>query len=369
MVGARCVRWAGPGIAVVGALAFVAATTTGAPDPAWVPPPCIGTPGQSDATAAAWYQLDPKIDDGVLVGQRLTVGAASVGSRHLDLDPESFASGPVGGTVLVGTDDGRASRLSVVDVVAGCASSVATTGDVIRHATLSPDGRSVVEVRVDRRTRSDLGVWRRPLDGAKAIRLLGAIAPDPRFGPTWLTQLAWSDEGDTLIVESCGEVACRYRLIDATSRGVRPVSDPTVGDLVGLVAGRLVVHGACRGLPCPLLSVDPSGGPSLVLDDGAGQAVLARDDTGRPVVVHEIGADGHAVRAVAPDGSGSSVLELGDDGRRLVGGPGRSGGAAEHARDWIVVAPDGRLPVGGPMPAALRHVLDGRTVLLGEVTR
>jgi hypothetical protein len=369
MAGARRVRWAGPGIAVVGALAFVAATTAGAPDAAWDPPACPGTPGSDDTRSGAWYQLDPSIEDGVLVGQRLTVGAGSVGSRHLDLDPESFASGPVGGAVLVGTDDGRASRLSIIDIEAGCAWSVATSGDVVRHATVSPDGRSVVEFRVDRRTRSDLGVWRRPLDGAKATRLLGPIAPDARFGPTWLTQLAWSDEGDVLVVESCGEVACRYRLVDATSRAFRSVSDPTVGDFVGLIADRLVVHGACRGLPCPLLSLDPFGGRSLMLDDAAGQAVVARDDAGRPVVIHEVGPDGHAVRAVGPDGDRSSVLELGNDGRRLIGGPGRSGGAAEHARDWIVVGPDGRLPVDGLMPAALRHVPDGRTVLLDEVTR
>jgi hypothetical protein len=369
MAGARRVRWAGPGIAVIGALAFVAATTAGAPGPAWGAPACPGAPGVRDASSGAWYQLDPAIADGVLVGQRLTVGAGSVGPQHVDLDPESFASGPVGGTVLVGSDDGRTSRLSMIDVAAGCAWSVATSGDVIRHATVSRDGRSIVEFRVDRRTRSDLGVWRRPLDGARGARLLGPIAPDARFGPTWLTHLSWSDESDTLVVESCGEVACRYRLVDTTSGAMVSVSDPGAGDLVGLVDKRLIVHGACRGLPCPLLALDPSGGAGLVLDDAAGQAVLARDGAGRPVVVHEVDPDGGVIRAVGPDGRGPELLPFATDGRRLIGGPGRSSGAAEHGRDWVLVGPDGRLRVEGPVPAVLRHVPDGLTVPLGEVTR
>jgi hypothetical protein len=198
---------------------------------------------------------------------------------------------------------------------------------------------------------------------------LGPIGPDPRFGPTWLTRLAWSDDAGTLVVESCGEVACRYRLVDAASGAVRSVADPTAGDLVGLAADRLIVHGACRGMPCPLLSIDPANGSALMLDEAAGQAVLASDEAGRPVVVHEIDTDGRVVRAVGPDGRDPRVLDLGADGRRLVAGPERSGGAVEHARPWVVVGPYGRLPLDGRVPAILRHVPDGTAVPLGEVTR
>ena len=49
--------------------------------------------------------------------------------------------------------------------------------------------------------------------------------------------------------------------------------------------------------------------------------------------------------------------------------PGWSGGAAEHAPDWILFGPDGRLPIDGDAPAILRHVGDGRTVSLEEMVR
>ena len=68
---------------------------------------------------AAWYRLDPVLDEhGSLAGQRLTVGLVGGPARHLDLAPESFVSGPVGGVVLVGDDDGTESRLRLLDVVA-----------------------------------------------------------------------------------------------------------------------------------------------------------------------------------------------------------------------------------------------------------
>jgi hypothetical protein len=54
---------------------------------------------------------------------------------------------------------------------------------------------------------------------------------------------------------------------------------------------------------------------------------------------------------------------------RLVANPAWSGGAAEHAPDWIVLGPDGRLPVDGHARAVLRHVGDGRIVPLEEMTR
>jgi hypothetical protein len=366
----RWFRRAGPGIAAIGALAVVASTTAGAPPPPWDPPPCAGPPGPGADPVGAWYRIDPVLADGVWAGQRLTLGRAGLEQPYrVDLDPESFASGPTGGTVLVGTDDGRASRLSLLDLAHGCGWPLAVSDDVVRHATLSPNGRAIVEFLVDRRSRADLGVWRRALDGQPPARILPPIDPDARFGRTWRTELAWSDDGRTLIVESCGEVACRYRLLDEATGEGRTIAEPTLGHLVGSVGDRLVVHGACRGLPCPLISIDPGGGPSVILHQDAGQAVVARDAVERPVVVHEIGADGHVLRAIGPDGRDPRLVDVPQDGRRLVAGPAWSGGATEHAPDLLVFGPDGRLPIDGGESALLRRVPDGRAVPLDEVLR
>lgn len=370
MVESRWFRRAGPGIAAVGALVVIASTTLGARSPEWDPPACDHPVGPAAAPIGAWYRIDPVLVDGVWSGQRLTLGRAGVGRPwRVDLDAESFASGPLGGTVLVGTDDGVASSLALFDLGAGCRWDLATERDVVRHATLSPDRRSVYEHRVDRGSRADIGVWRRPLDGGAPARMVGAIEADPRFGPTWRTELTWSADGRTLIIESCGEIACRFRLVGEDGRARHVAPDPSVGDAIGLTDDRLVAHGACRGLPCPLLSIEVGTGQTSVLERAAGRAVIGRDGQGRPAVIHEVGADGHAIRVVGADGRERAVLDIEPGLGRLVANPGWSSGAAEHAPDWILLGPEGRLPIDGSAPAFLRHVGDGRTVSLEETVR
>ena len=64
---------------------------------------------------------------------RLAVGhGSSDAPRLLDLDPESFAAGPFGSVVMVGTDDGSTSRLLALDVLAGCVSVLDESTDVVR---------------------------------------------------------------------------------------------------------------------------------------------------------------------------------------------------------------------------------------------
>jgi hypothetical protein len=369
MVESRWSRRISPVLAALGAVVAVVATTAGA-TATWAPPPCAGPPSPGAGGIGAWYRLDPTIVDGVRTGQRLSLGRAdALAPSVVDLDPESFASGPFGGTVLAGTDDGRSSRMSLIDLAAGCAWSVGTAGDVIRHATVTPDGSAIVEFRVDRRTRADLGVWSRPLDGREPRRILGPLEADSRFGPTWLTELGWSDDGGALVVQSCGEVACRFRLLDLRSGSTAMVADPSIGSLVGVADDHIVARGACRGLPCPLVALRRDGGPPVMLDEAAGQAVMIRDAVGRSEIVHEVGGDPTALRAVRPDGRDSRALSGPADGRRLVGPPGWSGGASEPADGGVAVGRDGRLELAGNRPAVFRLVTDGRTVPLPEVSR
>ncbi|HUP54260.1 MAG TPA: hypothetical protein VM408_02040 [Methylomirabilota bacterium] len=371
MVGSRWFRRAGPGIAALGAIALIASTTLGAPGRSWAPVPCGGVARVGVPSTGTWYRLDPVLQAGARAGQRLALGhPGSRDTRAVELDSESFAAGPFSGTVLVGSDDGTHSRLSLIDVARGCAWSVGGSDDVVRTATLAPDGATLYEFRVDRRTRADLGVWRRPLDGSTPAALfVPAIEPDDRFGRTWMTDLGWTEDGRSLAVQSCGEVACRVRIVDPATGRVRLVAEPTLGDLVGISGDRLIAHGACRGLPCPLLSIDLAGGSTTVLDEHAGQAVLSRNADGRAVVVHEVGATGDVLRMIGLDGSDPQVVAGDRDGRRLVAGAPRAASAAEHQPDWILFATDGRLPIDGSQRPILRRVPDGRTVPLDEVSR
>jgi hypothetical protein len=96
--------------------------------------------------------------------------------------------------------------------------------------------------------------------------------------------------------------------------------------------------------------------------------VLARDRAGVSIVVHEIGADGGALRAVGIDGRHLGPIEV-PPGQRLVGRTSSSGIAAPAESGWIVLSPDGSMPIDGSASALARHIGDGRAVALDEVTR
>ncbi|HSL75559.1 MAG TPA: hypothetical protein VK867_01350 [Candidatus Limnocylindrales bacterium] len=363
-------RWArrlGPAIAAVAAVAAIASTTAGAPPPIWDPPDCPGSPAVRGRPTGAWFRLDPDLSAGVLIGQRLTLGDAERATEwRMDLDAESFSAGPRGGTVLVGTDDGRSSRLSLIDVVGGCRWPIGTTRDVVRSAVTTPDGAGIVEHRVDRGSRTDLGVWRRAFDGGGSTRLLAPIAADERFGPTWITELAWSEDGGSLVVASCGEVACRYRIVPATGGALTSIADPTLGAMVGVAEGRLIVRGSCRGLPCPLVSREASGVATAVLDPQAGLAVMSRDARGGIVVVYETQG---GLQAIRPDGTDARGIAMPPEGLRLVAGVRWSASGADHTPDRLVFGPEGRVPVDGPRTAVLRAVDIDDAVVVGEVLR
>ncbi|MEO8570440.1 MAG: hypothetical protein ABI553_01955 [Chloroflexota bacterium] len=388
MVESRWLRWIGPGLAALGAVGLVAATTLGAGTRPWTPDACAGPGADLLATVSApapdalpglrgepWYRLDPLLDgDGALRGQRLTLGLGGDHSaRILDLSNESFAAGPFGRLVVAGSDDGAASRLRAIDIGRGCAWSIATEGAVIRRATIDPTGRFAYEMRVDRATRADLGVWRRPLNAsgsAPAQRVLEPIAADDRFGRTFSTEFTWDVTGDRLAVQSCGEAACRTRVITPDGREVGSLEMPDLGLLVGLDGDRAVTYASCRGLPCPIVSTDLWTGDRTVLAPAAGLAILVTTPGGVRLV-HETGVGpGRGLRAVALDASASDDLGPLPDGLRLEPGPARADAATRLPAGWVILAPDGRLPADTTTDRPqLRHVPDGSTVPFDEAVR
>lgn len=371
MVESRWFRRAGPGIAAIGALGLVASSVAGAPRPFAADLAACADPIRTGAAAGAWYRLDPIVRAGTLVGQRLSSGRLDrVRVEYVELDAESFAAGPFDGAVLVGTDDGRASRLALVDTAAHCRRDIAQETAVIRSATVSPDRRSVVEARVDRVTRTDLGIWRRSLEpgGPAPVRIVTPIDPDPRFGPTWLTDLAWSDDG-RLVVGSCGEVACRYRVLDPASGAIRAVVDPRLGWLIGVARGHLVSHAACRGFPCPIQATDLATGSMVRLATSAGTAVLAVTLDGTPLTVAEASPDDPTLDLINLDGRAVSHLVSEGTSGRLVAGSAWSGSAIEHDAGRVALTPDGRIPPAGGADVEFRRIPDGAAVSYREGAR
>jgi hypothetical protein len=373
MVGSTWIRILGSGLVAIGATVIVASSTSGARDRSWDPPPCP-SPGAlvpSRTTPGTSWRADPVIDDGTLVGRRVSVSAGGeLRARTIDLDAESFAAGPFDGRVLVGTDDGLASTVSLIDPSRGCAEVIDRTSDVVRRATITPDRRALLEFRVDRASRADLGVFRVALDvdGGSPIRVVDPIVADDRFGPTWTTDFAWADDGRQLAIQSCGAIACRTRIVDQTGGVTTMVGDLGQGDMIGLVGGHLVVYESCGGLPCPILSIDIATGEQVVLDDQADQAISTVDTDGVGVVVIERGDD-HALRAMDVHGGRVVDLPADPDGRRLLAAPSRSGAAIELPAGSVLLGPDGRLPLDGRAPPLVLRLADGMTLDLDEVNR
>ena len=383
MVEARWLRWTGPGLVALAALGLVGSATAGAGIPSSAPTACAGTPtggiatsggpavaSLADGTAAPWFRLDPVIDrDGALAGQRLAIGLDGVlGARTLDLPAESFAAGPFGRAVLVGADDGSSSTLRLLDVAAGCAWPIATEQNVIRRATVDRSGSAIYEMRVDRATRADLGVWLRPIDGGLPARqILAAPEPDGRFGQTWSTELSWDLDGDRLAVQSCGDVACRTRIVDPAGGPTAMLDAPDLGSIIGLDGDRLVTYAACRGLPCPIVATDLGTGARTPLAAEAGPAILIDTPDGARLVEEVAVGDVRTLRSVPVDGG--PAVDLGPIPDELALEPDAvfAGSATELPPGWVLLAPDGRMPVdGSSAQSRLRHVPDGATVPLTE---
>ena len=381
----RWLRWLGPGVIALGALGSLASTAIGAGERPWTPRACPDESGERIATARssvpvslgdlrqqAWFRVDPRLDRaGALEGQRVLLGTnGDRASRVMDLPPESFAAGPFGRIVLVGSDDGTASRLEAVNVADGCSWLVGEESAVIRRATIDPVGTTVYEMRVDRATRADLGIWTRPLDGSMpSVRVLDPIGVDERFGRTYATEFVWDIRGHALAVQSCGEAACRTRVIDPAGGEPRLVAEPDLGALVGLDGQVMVTYAACPGLPCPILATDiATGARSVLADAGAGAVVVSVPDGTR--LVHEaFGESGLTLRAVNLDGSSANDLGGLPEGVRLQSSQNVHQAATRIPPGWIVLSPERRLPGVPNAQIKLRHVPDGTTVPLEEVVR
>jgi hypothetical protein len=370
MVELRWLRRLGPPLAALGAVALIASVVAGANSPgaAACTHVALATARSSAASVAdaAWFRIDPLLDAaGTLRGQHVAIGRGSNAIETADLPAETFATGPFGDVVLVGSDDGRSSTVRAV--VAGSCRQVVSSGRyVVRSAVLSPDGSTLYEHRVDRRSREDLGIWRRPYAGGAARLVLGPIADDQRYGRTFSTELAWSDDG-ALVVQSCGIASCRTRFLDPRAGTTRTVGDANQGVLIGAVADRLITFASCRGLPCPIVSTDITTGVMTTIGEAAGDARVV-DTTDGATVVADVVVDGTtALRVIDPRSGRARTIASTRPGLRLVG-------TSTFARGGVAIPPGSVLLTSDARPAAqgpslLVNVADGSTVELAEVRR
>jgi hypothetical protein len=321
-----------------------------------------GVPSTPDD--ATWYRIDPVVDSaGELTGQRLALGRVADRSWFgLELAVESFASGPSGGLVVVGDDDGRRSIVRLVDVAGRCATVVHDDPDVVRRAILEASGEAIVEFRLQREARADLGVWRRPLDGSPARRILDPLPANARIGLVFSTELAWSADGRRLVVTSCGEAFCLARIVEPATGRVVTLDEAGIGEPIGLIGDELVAYGACPALPCRIVSRSLATGRTRALTEVAGLATVA--PTGGGVVVFEATADGR-LASVRVDGTGRADLPL-EAGQRLVPAAHRALAAIELPAGLVAVAADGR-PAAAVQPAMLIDVATGRRLPAAEV--
>jgi hypothetical protein len=189
---------------------------------------------------------------------------------------------------------------------------------------------------------------------------------DDRYGPTFSTELSWSNEGDRLAVQSCGMSSCRTRLLDPASHAIESVPGEDQGLLLGVTQGKFIGYGACRGLPCAVRATDLASGIDVTLIEAVGVAGLVATEEG-PAVAYETGNGSQLAAVDVVTGVARPVGTL-PAGLRLVADWDGSGTRERLPAGWARLSPAGG-PSGSDDRSVLIRLADGATVGLAEVTR
>ena len=363
------------------AVAVVGVHARSAPGPRRGIPADLRRGHRADGTSAArapWRRpgtrrSDPMVDWRGLAGQRLVVGRATAApathpraARRSRSRPGRSADGSSSGRM---TGRGRRSRWSMSSRVR---TALGTSTDVVRRATMTPDGRRVFEFRVDARRperTSASGDGRSTADATAGRVLPSRSMPTPvrpdlvhrarlerRRTATWPSSRAARWPAGR--ASSTGPAAVRTDRRSGARRAGRPGRRPARVLLARAAASRARSS-----------SIGRDGGVGDPEPD-AGLAVVAADAP--------TGAAGRATRPVPrrrdPPRPWASTVD-----RRIRPVPRRAGSAARSGRvepaapstsrpGWLVLGPDGRVPLDGAgAPPVLRHVRWRRPPPLDEV--
>jgi hypothetical protein len=305
-----------------------------------------GGSDEAIAPGRAWWRITDALDaGGTLVGRTLVAGVGARTTLTMALGPESMARGPVGGLLVVTSDDGATSTIKVVAIAEACAWLVHEDANVVRSAILDRRGRVVYAHLVQRETRLDLGVFRAsggepqaPLD-----RVLEPLAPQADLGPIWATELRLDVEGASLAVQSCSDRGCLTRVVSLTAFGqpVTEIRGAGQGSILGFAGDRIVTWAFCDGLPCALQTWTAGEGRGTTIADRAVGAGLTAD--GRYLLVVPDGVTGRAIRIDLGSG-GTTGIDGVAAGELPLGGFVTSTVGLEVAGDEIGLATPGGEP-------------------------
>ena len=249
MVEHRWLRAIGPGVIALGAVVAIGSSTQAARDRPWTPLACDGGVGArvaaaGEARAATVADLGAVAVDAPRSdprrGRRTGRPAPVDGHRRTqvrrgssDSPAESFAAGPFGRLLLVGADDGVASRaLHHRRRRPAAPRQSAEAADVIRRATIGPGGdASSRAASTGRRGPTSASGDGRSTDPGRRRAPWRRSPADGRFGPTWSTEFTLVARGRPArrpVVRRDGMPDARPR----ARRGGRPVrliADPALG--------------------------------------------------------------------------------------------------------------------------------------------
>lgn len=229
--------------------------------------------GVSTRAPVANYQGRGAIDDeAVLTGYVLTVQIEDGTEITTNLPVESIFAGQFGALLLYSLDTDRTgSEVHAIDVRTGCDLVLVKPADVVRAVTVDPNGEYIYVKTVRRDTREDLGVWRYEVGGKQGEAVVDPM-PATDYGPSWYTTLAWSADGQSLVIDACRQAVCATRIRDLVTGKVEDFLDPH-GQVIGVNDLQLFAFAATDHRPGDLLAINRADATVRII---AGEVVTAK---------------------------------------------------------------------------------------------
>jgi hypothetical protein len=265
------------GAATIIAAALAAATVAARPPAATgVCPPALSHGEALGGGGPGAVAVDAVVGSrGEQTGRRLSVQPRRGPRVVVDLAPDSFVGPPAGGWLIYGEHrPATGSEVRALSLDNGCSVRIAIPDGIVRGALADAAGRYLYVHTVTSAGRRDGGVVRTDIATGETSAAPAPFEPDDDFGPIFATSLAWAHGGRSLVVQSCGYLACLTRVLDVTDSRLRTYDAPH-GELVGVSERALIAFAAEHHRPTELLAVDLASGAVVTIADQVLAAEMA----------------------------------------------------------------------------------------------